>query len=264
MLTDSFLTIGSLHKTCEDYIVHGSDPIPFVILSDGCSSSPLTDFGSRFLVMLARKYLVERFKFINNGEEFSIKHMVNWIIRRASMLPNRLSLNNMILDATLIVSFEIENIVYVYMYGDGCVLYKNINGENRGIEVSYPTNMPYYPSYLLSQTNNEKYKEMNEKKNIIYTKPSGTAIVEQRATDFTELSFDLNNFNTILIASDGITSFDKNSLSSEMIDDLLDFKGYNGPFVTKRIKKVIKNFKKVGVQNYDDISIGGFHVSNSD
>ena len=39
---DTFIEIGDQHKVCEDYIIMGNDPVPFIVLSDGCSKARVT------------------------------------------------------------------------------------------------------------------------------------------------------------------------------------------------------------------------------
>ena len=54
---DHYMTIGSSHQVCEDYIISGTEPFPYIILSDGCSSSKDTDIGARILAQCAKNYL---------------------------------------------------------------------------------------------------------------------------------------------------------------------------------------------------------------
>ena len=59
---DSFLKKGKQHFICEDYIINSDDrdTMPYIILSDGCSSSENTDIGSRVLVRSALNILDEK------------------------------------------------------------------------------------------------------------------------------------------------------------------------------------------------------------
>src|SRR5215510_2075397 len=47
MNADATINIGATHSVCQDYVIVRND---YVILSDGCSSSPDTDIGARLLV----------------------------------------------------------------------------------------------------------------------------------------------------------------------------------------------------------------------
>ena len=57
MQVDTFSKIGKTHKICEDYILSGTKPFPYIIISDGCSSSEGTDMGARLLCFLAQQYI---------------------------------------------------------------------------------------------------------------------------------------------------------------------------------------------------------------
>ena len=54
---DWFMKTGRSHNICEDYVMVGLNPMPHMILADGCSTSPHTDVGARILVMVAKMYL---------------------------------------------------------------------------------------------------------------------------------------------------------------------------------------------------------------
>ena len=57
MKIDSFLKIGHSHEQCQDYILTGTDPCPYIILADGCSGAEDSDIGARLLCHTALKYL---------------------------------------------------------------------------------------------------------------------------------------------------------------------------------------------------------------
>ena len=54
---DSYFTNGKVNKVCQDYVIHGETPVPYVILCDGCSSSKFTDVGARILAHSAKEAL---------------------------------------------------------------------------------------------------------------------------------------------------------------------------------------------------------------
>ena len=69
MNADSAFRMGSTHAVCQDYAVASAwtaaahtdgaapPPRPYIILSDGCSSTPDTDVGARLLVKAAEPLL---------------------------------------------------------------------------------------------------------------------------------------------------------------------------------------------------------------
>ena len=59
MNADSAVNIGSTHSLCQDYVIaRNPDRAPYVVLSDGCSSSNDTDIGARLLVRAMDQRLV--------------------------------------------------------------------------------------------------------------------------------------------------------------------------------------------------------------
>ena len=99
--TDTFLKIGDQHKVCEDYIIEGFLPVPFIILADGCSSSRDTEMGARILCHLAKQYLYYRGCDLY---ELDYHKMGSWVIHNAELTVRHLGLRAECLDATLIVS----------------------------------------------------------------------------------------------------------------------------------------------------------------
>ena len=55
---DSYFCIGSTHDVCQDYAISSPDRLR-AIISDGCSSAPDTDFGSRLLVKAKERNFYE-------------------------------------------------------------------------------------------------------------------------------------------------------------------------------------------------------------
>ena len=57
---DAHFSIGKTHRVCEDYARAGllPDGRAFAIVSDGCSSSPDTDFGSRLMTIAAQERMM--------------------------------------------------------------------------------------------------------------------------------------------------------------------------------------------------------------
>ena len=49
LVLDAYYTIGRMHRFCQDYVCQGVDPIPHLIVADGCSATPDSDLGARLL-----------------------------------------------------------------------------------------------------------------------------------------------------------------------------------------------------------------------
>ncbi len=254
MNVDHFLKIGTKHKVCEDYIISESGDIPFVILSDGCSSSKNTDIGARILTQLTAHYLRTKL--------FPVSEMVKRIIYNAELIRNTMGLNVSCLDATLIVSYIVDDYFYVYMYGDGYLITVDLDNEISFCEISYEKNAPYYLSYELDLYLNSFYEESCPAKYL--TNKFGNCTWEPYNLPFIK-KLKVSDYKSILIASDGIDSFINNKGEKYGIEKVLkevtSFKNTKGEFIKRRMgskKGVINTFKKEGVTHYDDISIGGF------
>ena len=159
-MIDIFLEIGHQHKVCEDYIISGNAPEPFIILSDGCSSSNNTEMGARILCHLAKQYLRYRGNDLHNIDH---KKMGRWIIHNAEMTARQLGLTLNCLDATLMVSYFIDNRLYVFVYGDGVIVLKK-GDEFSYYIVDFSNNAPYYLSYLIDDFRNDLYHQNKNSK----------------------------------------------------------------------------------------------------
>lgn len=248
---DSFMRIGKGHTICEDYCIHGTDPFPYVILADGCSSSKNTDVGARILTYMAQKYL------INNWP-------IKSIIYEADTIRKALGLNSNCLDATLIIAHQkwVNNeYINIQMYGDGAVIVKYKDDETVLHEISYTKSMPYYLSYQLNRQRDASYRNEDVTKRVYNSCSKGTIMYSPYDGEW--MSFDLKSIKSLSITTDGISSFlsQKKGLmqSNQVAKELPNFKNTNGAFVQRRCKRMIKNLEKEGYYHMDDFSVGGFY-----
>ena len=261
--TDTFLKIGDQHKVCEDYIIEGFLPVPFIILADGCSSSRDTEMGARILCHLAKQYLYYRGCDLYNPD---YRKMGSWIIHNAELTVRHLGLRVECLDATLIVSYELDNTVYVHIYGDGAVVTKDDRGVIQIDHVEFTNNAPYYLSYLIDEFRDEIYHENKNRKSIHITHQNGHVTSYTKAYDSkTVLKYHLDRYPTIFICSDGISSFIKKDPSQrdilkphEVLPDMMAFKNIKGEFLKRRLKRALKDLDSQGITHYDDLSIGAY------
>lgn len=260
MNVDHFLKMGTSHKICEDYIISGYNPVPFVILSDGCSSSKNTDIGARILTHLAKQYLKNE---VNNLYYLNIDKMKNWIIYNAESIIKSMGLEDKsCLDATLIISYSINDYMYVYMFGDGFLITVDLNNEIYFYEISYKNNAPYYLSYQIDTYTDSLYAKSDPEKSLL--NKFGRCNLEPFDSPFVRKLKALN-YKGIFIASDGLSSFinekgEKYNIE-KVLKEVTSFKNSNGEFIKRRMgskKGVINTLKEKGITHYDDISIGGF------
>ena len=262
---DTFLKIGDQHKICEDYIIQGTDQVPLLILSDGCSSSDNTEMGARILCYLAKQYLFYRAGYLHDLDYYQ---MGLWVIHNAEMTCRQLGLKIGCLDATLIVSYELDGTVYVYIYGDGAVITKNQIDIVQIDSVAFTNNAPYYLSYLIDEFRDEVYHSNKNEKALEMT-CDGIEIsrdIRHLAYDAeVVLKYSTRAYPNIFICSDGIESFIKKDPSQrdvlnphEILPDMMAFKNTRGEFLKRRIKRALKDLDDQGITHYDDLSIGAY------
>jgi len=260
--TDIFIEIGSQHKVCEDYIISGMKPEPYIILSDGCSSSNDTEMGARILCHLAKQYLRYRAEDLH---DIDYKKMGRWIIHNAEMAARQMGLKVSCLDATLIVSFFIDGQIKIFMYGDGVVAIK----RGKSIEIlkfDFSNNAPYYLSYRIDDHRNELYHQMGNDLIIKTHVPTFADNVIRYAYDFSiEQTWNVSELDALFISSDGLTSFiDDNPTArtshpvEEVIEPFMAFKGTKGEYLKRRMKNALKKLGEMGIVHFDDLSIGSY------
>jgi len=260
---DTFLKIGDQHKICEDYIIQGSDQVPLLILSDGCSSSDNTEMGARILCYLAKQYLFYRAAYLHDLDYYQ---MGNWIIHNAEMTCRHLGLKVGCLDATLIISYELDGTVYVYMYGDGAVVTKNEKGNIHFTYIDFTNNAPYYLSYLIDEFRDDVYHSNRNEKSLYVVDENGSIDVKRLAYDAeVVLKYNTRIEPNIFICSDGINSFIKKDPSQrdildphEILPEMMAFKNTRGEFLKRRMKRALKDLDGQGITHYDDLSIGAY------
>ena len=270
---DTFVEIGETHDICQDYVISGIEPFPYVIISDGCSSSKDTDVGARLLALSAREFLTHpKDYFINyfnnetcNGEYLDdlYSKMGLCIINKAFSFTKIMSLDIECLDATLIVSFVIDSKVYVYMYGDGNIVIKN-DDKIRYINSNFPSSAPFYLSYYLSPERKKLYFDSFEDTKIIRDIDIGGIELVETGGCIRPITFRFSVYDksTYLIGSDGIESFISGGVkrdTNNLIQPMMGFKNFNGKFIKRRFKRFLLNMNKEGISHFDDISVGGFH-----
>src|SRR5829696_1533345 len=153
MNADSAFQMGSTHAVCQDYAVAGACAAtadgagvpcrPYVILSDGCSSSPDTDTGARLLVKAAERLLRES----GGPPADGLAGLHAEAARLALSWAELLGLRPQAVDATLLTAHLDGGELVVGCSGDGVVCLQTAGGALDAYVVSYPAGYPVYPSY---------------------------------------------------------------------------------------------------------------------
>lgn len=273
MPLDSFFTIGKSHKICQDYIIHDQNPIPHVILGDGCSSSPFTDVGARIVVhaaSIALKTLKD--VLLENLTEAFPEILKFYTQIKLEQVQTDLGFTSQNLDSTLVILYQVQgtNTVNLLMMGDGVIITKMKGKRPHIVKVSYQKEMPYYLSYALDKKRNGAYdlvaKEI-QKDGCIKVVTNGNESTFLPYYDMTFINYDLNDYEYIMIASDGLDSFYRQETGEKVpieffITKLTQFKSFKGEFLQRRMKRFLKELTKEKIYHYDDLSIGIIYNDN--
>lgn len=273
--SDAYFAKGARHRVCEDYAMAGWDEgVPYAVVSDGCSSSPMTDVGARLLAHSARRELERRGALD-----------VSKVLRRARLSQRALGLVEESLDATLLMAWQEGDRVRVVAVGDGVIVARRRSGlyETWRIEEQ---GAPVYLSYLDSPERQRAlfaagYGERTVHHHCeVWTCTHSTATqwlggaegaLDDKTVAFT-LSLPAQDLDQLLLLSDGVMSFEERSGSrvrpipfDEVATELMAFKSTQGAFIERRARRFLnKTCEERGWSHYDDISIAGFVVPSLD
>lgn len=269
LILDAYYTIGRLHRFCQDYLCQGLQPVPHLILADGCSAAMDSDLGARLLALNARRLLPH---LTTHGVEQKERLAQHWrlgrrIVRRAARQARELGLDDEVLDATLLVAWCDGATVYIHLYGDGCIAVQRADGEIATIQVEYAENTPYYLSYLLDSRRELLYqKAIHDPMTaqiVHYQGPHGVETRRERFDNPMIFSFDLATFPIVAVATDGLDSF--MDIETGQRQDLLtiaqrmlDFRDLEGEFIQRRLRKLLIEYAQRRIFCCDDIGLGAF------
>lgn len=255
MYFDKFSQIGSSHCENEDFAVIGDENNPFIIVCDGCSSSENTSTGSRIIALCAAEIL--RCYPWGKIEDVG-KHA---ILKADYVISSLGGASKVSLDSTLIIAMVRSDTVEVCMWGDGSVYGKNGN-ERLNTSIEYSNEMPFYLSYGIDRERLAHYKSLVDSGEIKKTSNDSLWGKSEEVTmEPWQTSYDLNSLEYLLISTDGVESFiskDNEPIQQRLIDkDVTVFKRTNGEFIGRRMKRMMKEHKKIGINHYDDLTIAG-------
>ena len=155
MNADSAFVIGAAHAVCQDYARAGNNlpaalaantgqsPSPYVIVSDGCSSSPDTDVGARLLAKAAEQALLAPVKLSVSA----ITEAHAEAARRALRWAKLTGLSPQAVDATLLTAHLSGDELIVGCSGDGVIVLESWLGVADVYVISFASGYPLYPSY---------------------------------------------------------------------------------------------------------------------
>jgi serine/threonine protein phosphatase PrpC len=279
-IEDCFFTSAEKpKKNCQDYALSGHDPIPYLIICDGCSSSRYTDIGARIIAHKTKAVISEIF-----SKEFPDVRLSSFsecddfyeYIGKSIIFQSKQATSGIIqecLDSTLIIAFVYDNYVYVFMYGDGFIIYNHkIDGLNL-ISTEFEGNAPFYLSYLSNINLLDSYKDFAFKYPEMKTltinyfqmdlDPNKKKDIKCKFNHPIIQKIPIKDLSLLMIASDGIASFTDHKNESidlqQLIRDITSIKSKSGEFIQRKmLNKILPQLTAENILNYDDVSIGAF------
>ena len=261
MNADATINIGSMHSICQDYAIAGNE---YVILSDGCSSSPDTDIGARLLVRAMDQTLSKHGFFeISGRHQESARVALGW--------ANLLGLPPRCVDATLITAHVSGNDLVIACSGDGVIILESHTGNLDVYAISSPSGYPFYPSYVHQP---DRLAELlNNNRCVKEVKHFSRKSSEVTISDSLTVTFKLNaaDYKYVAVASDGINSFFHTQQATngkrveavclpDVLNEFWSFKNSHGAFVERRLKRFKKDTYAKGWQHADDLAIAVIHL----
>ena len=182
-------------------------------------------------------------------------------------LQELLAINPDCLHSTLLTVSKRNDFFETVVVGDGVVVAQAEDGFMSVYEYEFESGAPYYLRYELDQ-NLKDYYMSNYSSNVNVTSYNigpNKSVTKKTVEKFSfnESNYYFNNkFNfsewtTVGIFSDGLHTFSCNDCpidSSIIINNLFDFKSYNGKFVKRRCNKYFNSSQNGCIVHYDDFS----------
>jgi hypothetical protein len=287
MNADSAFIIGATHAVCQDYVIAGNGAtarlgmdktLPaalYVILSDGCSSSPDTDVGARLLVKAAEQTLLT---FRPSASELAEMHTE--AARCALTWAEVTGIRPQALDATLLTAHLMGDELILGCSGDGVVVMQSWSGVIDVYAISYLAGYPLYPSYLHQPerllTLTEGGRAGKEVRHYRCNAVEETLRLEDTTTSASLIevfNVKASDYKYAALLSDGIHSFftrnqTETSKSAEVIPmeeilkELISFKSVHGAFVVRRLTKFSMECQTKGWQHRDDLALGALYLGD--
>ena len=250
MHADTYYSIGSTHLVCEDYAWsdRDRDGNAFVLVADGCSSSPDTDVGARLLCHSAARML-------RSGHGLVLAH----VIEQAAGGAEQLGLSPDCLDATLLAARVVADTIRVSLAGDGAVVARRHDGAIEGWFVSFNDSAPAYISYMLDDDRLGAFMGAQPHR-FVEDLTGHTRVASLHADPFVlELELPRADYDHVTLMSDGAQSFC--DAAQQRLDvarialELAAFRSHTGQFVARRTRRFLKQARRRGWQHHDDLAV---------
>jgi hypothetical protein len=278
MNADSAFRMGSTHAICQDYAVAGACPAdacvgraacrPYVILSDGCSSSPDTDVGARLLVKAAERLLRES----GGPHPAGLAALHAEAARLALSWAELLGLRPQSVDATLLTAHVYGEELIVGCSGDGVVCLQTAERALDAYVVSYPAGYPVYPAYAHQPARLRALADDGRaRKEVTRLRAAcaGERLLTAHVSDgdaLTEVfAVSVAGYEFAALLSDGVQSFTHSGRAEaipveSVLPQLVSFKNTRGAFVGRRMNGFLKDCQQKGWRHGDDLSLAALHL----
>lgn len=286
MNADSAFQIGASHAVCQDYslagaglpAMHSETPGwqagPYVILSDGCSSSPDTDIGARLLVKAAEHIL----RGPGRAQASDLAEIHKEAARLALAWAGLMGLPPQAVDATLLTAHLDGEELVIGCSGDGTICLQAWSGAVDAYSISYPSGYPLYPSYahqprrlLAMEDEGRLRKEIKHLRSAsvedrlrmrgAHCGDSLTEVLTASAPDYKNVSLFSDGIHSFFHARQTEDGFRSEAVPfGEVLRQLISFKSTRGAFVGRRMKRFLKDCRAKGLQHTDDLSVGALHL----
>lgn len=247
MNLDAAFVIGDTHTVCQDYAFSLMiEDRGYLMVSDGCSSSPHTDMGARLFIHQLITCLTE-------GKRLSQEVLLDALTRARSLL-DQLKLPREALDCTLLAAECDAEYVRVFAMGDGVIAIDHREGALSGIEIISPNQAPGYLNYWGDDARLSLYLEHDQ--GVTYRR-LGSDQEEHYVSAFKLLSFTLSSseLRSLVLCSDGVSSLSGVSVE-EVLTHLTRFPVPEGAFVQRRLRKFTRKVcKRYAWTHRDDLAL---------
>lgn len=262
---DAHFRTGSSHDAegspCQDYALADNGPLPFAVVSDGCSTSGRTDIGARLWCLAAERVHC----FAADAEDY-----LNFMVPKVSGFRDVLGLVRADLDATVGVIFALrDKTVRTILFGDGIIVAK-LNSRLEIVVVEWAGNMPGYPSYAMTFADRTQFLCQSESladdgdaccsiaRKTAWADgetDTGTALLSARdGLRGIEIDWPADT-EIAAIITDGIGQISGIDLHTAVADLMSFGAAREGAFAKRRLNAAIKRWAKDGHRPVDDISI---------
>ena len=247
MHLDAAFVIGDGHTVCQDYAsAFTVEDRAYIMVSDGCSSSPHTDIGARILTHQVMACLAAGMRVQ--------QALFNEVLKRARAVVQHLQLPRSALDCTLLIAEHDQERVRIIAIGDGVIAYTNREGDLAGFELTTPSQSPGYLNYWGDEERIHHYRQQDQ--GLVY-RALGSDHTQHHPSGLHAFSMTLPSaqLTSLALYSDGVSSFPQVSVE-EVLTHLGNFPTNQGAFAQRRLRKFTrKTCKKRGWTHQDDLAL---------